>query len=121
MRLERDRISQELRDVKSALAQIKDAVFTSGTPEQQLAAVRKVLGGNLQHAVSSGGRWYDLVRYFDSGGQSGTGRVGEVAEFDDGTAVLRWLSETPSTVIYESIDHVSRIHGHGGATEMVPR
>lgn len=120
LRTERDRISRELRDVKHALNEVRDAVFDGGSDEDKLSKVRKVLGDNLEHTVTQSG-WYDLVRYFDGSGQSGTGRVAEVARFQDGTVAMRWLSATPSTVLYDDIDHVARIHGHSGATELVPR
>ena len=36
-------------------------------------------------------RAYYLRRNEDLSGMSGTGRVAEVAVFDDGTAVIRWI------------------------------
>lgn len=120
LRTERDRVCRELRKVKQALSGVRDAVFSQASTDEQLKQVRQVLSDNLQHTATSS-RWYDLVRYYDRSGCSGTGRVAEVAEFEDGTVVMRWLSATPSTVIYDDIETVGRIHGHQGATELVPR
>lgn len=121
LRQDRNRISHELRECRSGWHKLKEIMFGPGTDADKLADVRRVLGDNLQHATSTTSRWYDLVRHDDPTGVSGTGRVAEIAEFEDGTTVLRWLSGTPSTVVYDSLDHVVRIHGHGGSTEVVPR
>jgi len=121
LRQDRNRISHELRECRNGWRKLKEVMFGEGTDADKMADVRRILGNNLQHATSTPSRWYDLVRYDDPTGVSGTGRVAEIAEFEDGTTVLRWLSGTPSTVIYDSLDHVVRIHGHGGSTEVVPR
>lgn len=122
LRQERDRLSGELRGCRAGWHRLKEVMFGDEHPADadKLAALREVLGDNLKHATA-GARWYDLVRHNDPTGVSGTGRVAEVAEFEDGTTVLRWLSGVPSTVVYGSIDHVTRIHGHGGSTELRPR
>jgi len=61
-------------------------------------------------------RLFLLVRRVDQNGVSGTGAVAEGVEFSDGTVAMRWLSGTPSTTIYDSIEDTIRIHGHQGAT-----
>lgn len=66
-------------------------------------------------------RTYDLVRDSDVSGVSGTGKVGEVVEFSDGTTVVRWLTEYRSTAIYRNVEDAERIHGHGGETRFVPQ
>ncbi|MDX6242169.1 MAG: hypothetical protein QOG10_7114 [Kribbellaceae bacterium] len=38
--------------------------------------------------------------------------------FLDGTVALRWLSETPSTSTWDSIEHLMAVHGHLGASEI---
>ena len=38
--------------------------------------------------------------------------------FDNGKVALTWLSDTPSTGIYDSIGDVRSIHGHEGKTEI---
>lgn len=60
-----------------------------------------------------------LRRDEDCTGVSGCGRVAEVALFSDGCVAVHWLSEHPSTVIYNDIDAVIHIHGHNGATQVV--
>ncbi len=60
-----------------------------------------------------------LIRDVDVSGVSGTGKVAVGVEFPDGTAVLHWLTEIPSTTIYESVSDVEKVHGHGGATRVV--
>lgn len=120
LRQERDRISNELRRCRGDWHRLKDAVFGEGTDADKLAQIQRILGNNLEHAVSTS-KWYDLIRHHDPSKVSGTGRVAEIAEFEDGTTVLRWLSGTPSTTVYDSLEHVVRIHGHGGSTEVVPR
>jgi hypothetical protein len=61
---------------------------------------------------------YWWVRTADETGMSGSGRVGQVAVFEDGSAVLRWLKArnsagVQSTVFYESIRDLVHVHGHG--------
>lgn len=116
-------MSKELRDCRAGWRRLKEIIFGSEHPgdADKLAAIKAVLGENLEHATGNVSRWHDLVRHHDPTGVSGTGRVAEIAEFEDGTTVLRWLSGTPSTVVYDRIEDVVRIHGHGGSTEVVPR
>lgn len=64
-------------------------------------------------------RRFHLSRCEDPTGISGDGLVAEGIEFSDGTAVLRWLSPTPSTVIYMQISDVIKVHGHDGRTIVV--
>lgn len=70
-------------------------------------------------------RAYYLRRNEDPSGMSGTGRVAEVAVFDDGTAVIRWIdrmnsTRVSSTAIFDSVDDLLKIHGHGGRTVLEP-
>ena len=64
-------------------------------------------------------RCFHLERLRDVSGISGTGRVAEGVVFSDGSAVVRWLTAVSSTCVYESIDAVKAIHGHGTATRVV--
>jgi hypothetical protein len=61
-------------------------------------------------------RRFHLRRLEDETGISGTGLVVEGVEFSNGSVALRWLSNTTSTGIYNSIQDVRIIHGHGGKT-----
>lgn len=62
-----------------------------------------------------------LVRDEDVSGISGTGVVAEGVTFDDGTAVLRWRGQWPTSVVFHDrgLDAVREIHGHGGKTRVV--
>lgn len=59
-----------------------------------------------------------LDRAVDENGISGEGVVAEGVIFADGTVAMRWLSETASTALYDSIADVIVIHGHGGKTQV---
>ena len=61
-----------------------------------------------------------LVRDVDVTGVSGTGVVGELVEFSDGTVALRWLSEWPTSVVFHDrgVAAVEAVHGHGGRTRI---
>lgn len=60
-----------------------------------------------------------LQRIEDESGISGTGRIAQGVIFDNGKVALTWLSDTPSTGVYDSIGDVRSIHGHAGKTEVV--
>lgn len=64
-------------------------------------------------------RRFYLLRHVDVSGVSGVGRVADGVTFTDGTTVVRWGGDRSSTVVWESIDDVLAISGHGGATELV--
>lgn len=66
-------------------------------------------------------RAFYLERTHDVSGVSGTGRVAEGVVFSDGSAVLRWLSDWPTSVVFHDrgLDSIEAIHGHGGATRIV--
>lgn len=61
-------------------------------------------------------RRFHLDRHDDPSGVSGVGIVAEGVEFFDGTVVLRWRSEHPSTCVYPDIATVQLVHGHAGST-----
>lgn len=64
-------------------------------------------------------RMFQLQRDEDESGVSGTGVVAEGVVFTDGSAVLRWKTFMHSTAIYDNIECVQAIHGHGGKTKVV--
>jgi hypothetical protein len=64
-------------------------------------------------------RRFDLIRSADPSGISGVGRVAEGVMFSDGAVVLRWAGETPSTVVWASLEDAMKVHGHNGATQAV--
>lgn len=65
-------------------------------------------------------RHFYLIRDEDKSGSSGTGRVAEGFVFEDGTTALRWLVEPYSTAVYATPEELKVIHGHQGATRLVP-
>lgn len=81
--------------------------------KDQLEQLKKVLGPGV---IDREARLFRLVRHTDPTGVSGTGTVAEGVEFSDGIVVMRWLSGTPTTTVYDSVDDLKRIHGHHGAT-----
>lgn len=66
-------------------------------------------------------RRFEIVRDEDVSGCSGVGIVAQGVAFDDGTAVAKWfpgnVGET-TTVNYNSVRAVERIHGHDGRTRV---
>lgn len=61
---------------------------------------------------------YWWVRRADETGMSGSGKVAQVAVFEDGSAVMRWLKKrnaagVQSTVCYETVRDLEWVHGHG--------
>jgi hypothetical protein len=68
---------------------------------------------------------YYLRRIEDVSGNSGCGRVAQVAEFDDGAAILHWnrganSSGVASTEVFTSISDLLRVHGHNGRSVLEP-
>jgi len=59
-----------------------------------------------------------LDRIEDESGISGTGHVADGVIFDDGVCVLHWKFGE-STNVYNSIEQVDRVHGHGGKTKII--
>jgi hypothetical protein len=59
-----------------------------------------------------------LVRDEDLTGVSGTGVVAEGIVFTSGLVVIHWLREPFSMGLYQSLEDVIFIHGHGGRTKM---
>lgn len=66
-------------------------------------------------------RIFNLVRFEDESGVSGSGVVAEGIEFTNKKVVLTWLTDRPSVCNYDDIDHVESIHGHSGKTKVVFR
>ena len=68
-------------------------------------------------------RLYYLCRKEDISGASGTGRIAEVAEFDDRTVVVRWIGHwnaagVASTTVFNSLNDLLKVHGHQGRTDV---
>lgn len=67
------------------------------------------------------GRRFELHRDVDETGISGTGVVAEGMICRDGIAMMRWLTEWPSSVCYyeRGLEAIEALHGHGGKTRVV--
>jgi hypothetical protein len=63
-------------------------------------------------------RTFELVRYRDLSGVSGTGVVAEGCVFTDGSVALRWRGNNPATAVWPDLESVLAVHGHQGATEV---
>ena len=63
-------------------------------------------------------RTFELVRYRDPSGVSGTGVVAEGCEFTDGSVALRWRGDNPATAVWPDVESILAVHGHQGATEI---
>lgn len=63
-------------------------------------------------------RTFELVRYRDLSGVSGTGVVAEGCVFTDGSVALRWRGNNPATAVWPDVESVLAVHGHQGATEV---
>lgn len=61
-----------------------------------------------------------LMRYEDPSGISGVGPIGTVVEFESGLVAFHWDTDTPSVTVYTDIRHVLKLHGHAGASRLVP-
>lgn len=61
-------------------------------------------------------RRFYLVHKEDVSGISGTGIVAEGCHFSTGKVTLSWVTQFRSVVVYDSMDDVHAIHGHGGKT-----
>lgn len=58
------------------------------------------------------------MRDEDASGISGTGFVAEGVEFSDGTVVIHWLSNIPSTEVCGNLKQCLTLHGHNGKTKV---
>lgn len=118
---ERDRMSKELLAAKRLLGGIRDSIFNPDWGnDQRINSIKQYLVDDWNSATPPG-RVFDLIRMHDGTGVSGDGRVAEGVEFENGKVAMCWLSATSSVCVYDSIDHVRAIHGHGGSTEVVFR
>lgn len=63
-------------------------------------------------------RRFVLQRNRDDTGVSGTGVVAEGTLFSDGRAIVRWCGDNSSIVMWNDLDQLLKVHGHGGATRL---
>lgn len=64
-------------------------------------------------------RKFHFMRLEDASGVSGCGKVAEGVVFSNGKVALEWFGEHSSTNVYDSLEDVEYIHGHGGRTKIV--
>ncbi|MGY0236887.1 hypothetical protein [Longispora urticae] len=67
-------------------------------------------------------RRFAMRRWDDPTGVSGTGIVAYGVAWTDDRVVMRWLGSTTGVTqvaVFDSMDDLMRIHGHGGRTEVV--
>lgn len=64
-------------------------------------------------------RRFVLQRDIDVSGVSGTGVVAEGVQFSDGRVATRWRGTVAQTCVWDRIEDLVAIHGHGGATRVV--
>ncbi len=63
-------------------------------------------------------RRFALVRHVDYTGVSGVGVVAYGVVFFDGQVALRWCSNHPATSLWNSLEDMMFVHGHGSATSV---
>lgn len=65
-------------------------------------------------------RRFHLIRDEDPTGVSGTGFVAEGLEFNDGTAVVRWRTAWPTSIVFHDrgVESIVALHSHNGATRI---
>lgn len=63
-------------------------------------------------------RRFALVRHVDYTGISGVGVVAYGVVFADGHVALRWSSDHPATSLWNRIEDLMAVHGHGEATSI---
>ena len=59
-------------------------------------------------------RLFIIDRSKDNSGISGVGVVAEGVQYTDGTVVIRWITETATTALFDSIEDVQKVHGYRG-------
>lgn len=64
-------------------------------------------------------RRFHLQRDADATGISGTGRVAEGVRFPSGHCVIEWSHNVNSLGIFDNIDEIRFVHGHGGSTRII--
>ena len=71
-----------------------------------------------RHDASASVRPFYLHRIVDASGVSGTGIVAVGAVLPSGKAILEWRSRWKTVTVFESVDQIVHIHGHGGRTQL---
>lgn len=61
-------------------------------------------------------RLFHMVRTIDVSGVSGTGVVALGTQYPSGKCTISWLGELSCIGVYDSLEQLISIHGHGGNT-----
>ena len=61
---------------------------------------------------------FHLNRTVDDSGISGTGIIAEGSVLSNGKCIVSWLSRTSSVEIWNSVEDMMKIHGHGDHTQI---
>jgi hypothetical protein len=61
-------------------------------------------------------RRFKLIRSEDETGISGTGHIADGVLFGNGRVVLSWKGVFSSTAIFNGMNDMLAVHGHGGKT-----
>lgn len=64
-------------------------------------------------------RRFYLHRHKDVSGVSGTGKVAEGVEFENGMCALSFTSQYQHCNIYANMRALTEVHGHEGKTEVI--
>lgn len=64
-------------------------------------------------------RRFHLHRVEDESGVSGVGIVAEGVIFESGKVAISWLTKYTSVGLYDSVEIMLHIHGHGGKTRLI--
>ncbi len=64
-------------------------------------------------------RPFYFKRNEDKSGISGTGIVAVGVILPSGKCVIEWITFLSSVNMYQNFDHVKKIHGHEGSTEII--
>jgi hypothetical protein len=90
----------------------------AATTAEAVAAVSDPLSGKTFTM-----RTFKVHRDKDITGASGTGEVAEVCVYSTGWVTMCWLERNDKVVsveVFTSLDHWVTVHGHDGATRLVP-
>lgn len=68
--------------------------------------------------IKTGLKLFLLNRKVDESGVSGVGIVARGIIFESGKCAVEWVTEHQSIAIYDDVETLMAIHGHGGKTEI---
>ncbi|MBF6548881.1 hypothetical protein [Nocardia brasiliensis] len=74
----------------------------------------------MRDEIDYGVRVFELHRDLDVTGFSGVGVVADGVVWPDGTVSMRWRGQVRTTVEAACLDDIRIVHGHDGATRVVP-